>query len=173
MSVCIKDKFAYKYLVKTCKPLNRFIRFFYKIINREKNMFCYERRNARHLYMEICLCKFHMNITGQLADDIFKKGSLQLNIGREVIVINNNPERYCGIYKDLAELIGDAATLKIWKNFSGLNITFPQKLYSIEFRKEFIRENMEIMKTSEMAKTLGLSERRVRQIISEIRLHEK
>lgn len=83
--------------------------------------------------------------------------------------MNSNPERYSGIYKDLAELIGDAATLKIWKNFSGLNITFPQKLYSIEFRKEFIMENMESMKPSEMAKQLGLSERRVRQLIAEIR----
>ena len=46
------------------------------------------------------------------------------------------------------------------------------KLYSIEFRKEFISENMHTMKPSEMAKTLGLSERRVRQIIVEIR-HEQ
>lgn len=119
---------------------------------------------------EIWQCKFHMKITGQTAKDIFKNDSLQLNTDEEVIDINSNPDRYSGVYKELAELIGDAATLKIWKNFSGLNITFPQKLYSIEFRKEFIMENMEIMKPSEMAKILGLSERRVRQIIAEIRL---
>ena len=65
-----------------------------------------------------------------------------MNTDEEVIDINSNPERYSGVYKDLAELLGDAATLKIWKSFSGLNITFPQKLYSIEFRKEFIMENM-------------------------------
>lgn len=110
-----------------------------------------------------------MKDTGYYAGDIFKKDSLQLNIDEEVAAMNSNPERYSGIYKDLAELIGDAATLKIWKNFSGLNITFPQKLYSIEFRKEFIMENMESMKPSEMAKQLGLSERRVRQLIAEIR----
>ena len=118
-------------------------------------------------------CKFHMNITGQSAKDIFKNDSLQLNTDEGVIDINSNPERYCGVYRDLAELIGDAATLKIWKNFSGLNITFPQKLYSVEFRKEFIMENMEIMKPSEMAKSLGLSERRVRQIIAEIRAQKQ
>ncbi|MCR5255615.1 MAG: hypothetical protein K6D96_06745 [Acetatifactor sp.] len=114
-----------------------------------------------------------MNITGQSAKDIFKRDSLQLNIDEEVIDINNNPERYSGVYKDLAELVGDAATLKIWKNFSGLNITFPQKLYSIEFRKEFIMENMEIMKPFEMAKMLDLSERRVRQIIADIRAQKQ
>ncbi len=114
-----------------------------------------------------------MNTTGQSAKDIFQKDSLQLNTDEEVIDINSNPERYSGVYKDLAELVGDAATLKIWKNFSGLNITFPQKLYSIEFRKEFIMENMAIMKPSEMAKMLGLSERRVRQIIAEIRAQKQ
>ncbi|WP_242839061.1 Mor transcription activator family protein [Butyrivibrio sp. MC2021] len=79
--------------------------------------------------------------------------------------MNSNPERYSGVYKELAELLGDAATMKIWKRFSGLNITFPQKLYSKEFREEFIRENMDLMKPAEMAKALGLSERRVRQIM--------
>lgn len=110
-----------------------------------------------------------MNNTGYNASDYFKKDSLQLNNGEEVISVNSNPERYSGIYKELAELIGDAATMKVWKQFSGLNITFPQKLYSVEFRKEFILENMESMKPSEMARNLGLSERRVRQIISEIK----
>lgn len=109
-----------------------------------------------------------MKITGNKASDYFTKDSLQLNNDKEVVDINSNPERYSGIYKDLAELVGDAATIKIWKQFSGLNITFPQKLYSIEFRKDFIIENMELMKPSEMAKSLGLSERRVRQIIAEI-----
>lgn len=113
-----------------------------------------------------------MKNTGYNASDIFKNDSLQLNKDEEVIDINSNPERYSGVYKELAELIGDSATMKIWKQFSGLNITFPQKLYSKEFREEFIRENMDLMKPAEIAKLLGLSERRIRQIIVEIK-HEK
>lgn len=132
---------------------------------REKNMPCSERRIALQLDSENRQCKFHMKNTGYKASDIFKSDSLQLNKDEEVTAMNSNPERYSGVYKELAELLGDAATLRIWKRFSGLNITFPQKLYSIEFRKEFISENMQKMKPSEMAKTLGLSERRVRQII--------
>ena len=118
---------------------------------------------------EIWQCKFHMKNTGYNASDIFKNDSLQLNKDEEVVEINSNPERYSGVYKELAELLGDAATLKIWKRFSGLNITFPQKLYSKEFREEFISENMDLMKPSEMARVLGLSERRIRQIIVEIK----
>ncbi len=83
--------------------------------------------------------------------------------------VKSHPERYSGIYKEMAELLGDAATAKIWKQFSGLNITFPQKLYSKEFRKDYIRENMDSTKPSEMARSLGLSERRIRQIIVEIK----
>ena len=139
---------------------------------REKNTPCNERRNALHLCSEILQCKFHMKNTGYKASDIFKKDSLQLNNDEGVMSINSNPERYSGVYKELAELIGDAATLKVWKRFSGLNITFPQKLYSKEFRKEYIRENMDVVKPAEMAKLLGLSERRVRQIIVEIRNDE-
>lgn len=119
--------------------------------------------------MENTQCKFHMNNAGKTANDNFKNDSLQLNIDEEVIDINSNPERYSGVYKELAELLGDTATMKIWKRFSGLNITFPQKLYSKEYREDYIRENMESMKPSEMAKILGLSERRVRQIMGEIR----
>ena len=113
-----------------------------------------------------------MRKAGQKTSNIFKSNYLQLN-NEEVININSNPKRYSGVYKELAELLGDAATLKIWKSFSGLNITFPQKLYSIEYRKEYILENMDVMKASEMAKVLGISERRVRQILAEIKQQNK
>ncbi len=83
--------------------------------------------------------------------------------------MKGKPEKYSGIYKELVELLGEAATMKVWKRFAGLNITFPQKLYSEEYRKDFIRNNMDEMKSSEIARILGLTERRIRQIIAEIR----
>ena len=85
---------------------------------------------------EIIQCKFHMKNTEHYTSDIFKNDSIQLNVDEEVIEINSNPERYSGIYKELAEMLGDNATIKIWKRFSGLNITFPQKLYSKEYRQK-------------------------------------
>lgn len=118
-------------------------------------------------------CKFHMKNTGYNASDIFKNDYIQLNEDEEVTEINSNPERYSGVYKELAELLGDNATMKIWKRFSGLNITFPQKLYSKEYREEIIKEKMHTMKPSEIAKLLGLSERRVRQIIVKIKSEDK
>lgn len=123
--------------------------------------------------MEKRQCKFHMNNTGHNASDIFKKDSVQLSIvvSEEEKEVKINPENYSGIYREIAELLGDAATQKIWKRFAGLNITFPQKLYSVDYRKEFIKENIGEMRPAEMARALGLTERRIRQIIMEIR-HE-
>ncbi len=121
---------------------------------------------------EIWQCKFHMKKTGHYTSDIFKKTSLQLN-KEEVMDMKSHPERFSGIYKELAELLGDAATMKIWKQFSGLNVTFPQKLYSKEFRKDYIRENMNRAKPAEIAKLLGLSERRIRQLIVEIKQEDR
>lgn len=109
-----------------------------------------------------------MNNTGQKTNDNFKTDSLQLDC-QEVMEIKGNPKKYSGIYKDLAELIGDAATVKIWRHFSGLNVSFPQKLYSKEYKRDYIRRNMEEMKPSDIAKSLGLTERRVRQIITDIK----
>lgn len=83
-----------------------------------------------------------------------------------------HPEKYCDIYRELAEVIGDTATKKLWKEFGGLTISLPQHLYSREYTRQFIRENMQRLKPKDMARKLNLSERRIRQIIREIRLED-
>jgi len=86
--------------------------------------------------------------------------------------VESHPERYAELYKELAGLIGDAAVRKLWKAYGGVTITFPTRLYSRDFTRQFIGKNMSSMKPSEMAKELRLSERRVRQIMREIRLND-
>ena len=73
------------------------------------------------------------------------------------------------VYRELAELLGDAAALKIWNRYAGINLSFPKQLYSREFIRKFIRENSGVMKPSDIARSIGLTERRVRQIIKEER----
>lgn len=125
-------------------------------------------RRMHLLYSEINMCKFHMNISENSTTDIFKNSSVEYRNG-EVIVINSNPDRYSGVYKEMADLLGDAAAVKIWKHFSGLNISFPQRLYSKEFTRQFIEENMGTMRPHDIARNVNLSERRVRQIINDIK----
>ncbi len=105
------------------------------------------------------------------AEDIFKSKSLKLKTGeeKEVNSLKSNPEHYAGVYGELAEILSDAQVVKIWKKFSGVNVTFPQRLYSKEFTYDFIEENWNSMTAAEIAKEIGLSERRVRQIHKEVK----
>ena len=80
---------------------------------------------------------------------------------------DNNFTHLNGVYKEMAELLGDAAALKIWNRYAGVIVSFPKQLYSKEHIRQFIRENSGKMKPSEMARAIGLTERRVRQIIRE------
>ena len=71
------------------------------------------------------------------------------------------------VYKEMAELLGSAAALQIWNRYAGVIVSFPKQLYSKEYIRQFIRENNGKMKPSELARAIGLTERRVRQIIRE------
>lgn len=43
--------------------------------------------------------------------------------------------QFNGVYKEMAELLGNAAALKIWNRYAGVIVSFPKQLYS----KEHIR----------------------------------
>ena len=46
------------------------------------------------------------------------------------ICMNKSSENYSGIYKDMAEVLGEEITLKIYDNYRGQQVTFPMRLYS-------------------------------------------
>lgn len=110
--------------------------------------------------------------TGNNASDGFDSDLIELSSDGGEPSMGNDPGQYYEVYKEMAEMIGDANVRKIWRRYSGLTITFPQHLYSREYTRQFITENYQTMKPKEIAKAVGLSERRVRQIIREIRLEE-
>ena len=67
-----------------------------------------------------------------------------------------------GVYKELAEIIGVDVTIKLHKHYQGVQITFPKKLYSIEYvRKRLGNPDADITKLSG---ELGYTTRRLRQI---------
>ena len=67
---------------------------------------------------------------------------------------------YSEVYREMAELIGEAAVIKLWRSYSGLTVTFPRQLYSREYIREYIRGNMGVLKPSEIARNVGMTERR-------------
>lgn len=85
-------------------------------------------------------------------------------------ILTNNAKNYCEIYEDLADLLEDVREVeKIYNRYRGLTITFPKKLYNRQFVLQYILENYGKETTQEIAKNLDLSERRVKQLLKEIR----
>ena len=80
-----------------------------------------------------------------------------------------NSGNYNEIYRELAELLDEDAALKIWRNYAGLSVAFPRQLYSRAYVRKFIRDNRDNMKPGEIARRVGLTERRVRQIIHDMK----
>ncbi|MBR6382155.1 MAG: hypothetical protein IKS07_10860 [Lachnospiraceae bacterium] len=82
-------------------------------------------------------------------------------------------ERYCDTYRELAELIGEGEMIRLWEKYRGLNVYFPQDLFSREYKKTQIEQSIGEKRAADLARELHLSERRVRQINSEIRADQK
>ncbi len=70
----------------------------------------------------------------------------------------------------MAILLEDTTEVeKIYNRYRGLTITFPKKLYNRQFVLQYIIENYGKETIQEIAKDLDLSERRVKQLLKELR----
>ncbi|MBD7916252.1 Mor transcription activator family protein, partial [Clostridium sp. Sa3CUN1] len=69
--------------------------------------------------------------------------------------MKSDSEKYSGIYKDLVEILGEDVTLKIYENFRGQQVTFPMRIYSKSYIKEYIKENYNGKNIKELSKELG------------------
>lgn len=71
-----------------------------------------------------------------------------------------------GIYKEIAIETDIETAEKLHDMFAGQQIAFPKKLYNSEYINTFIRNNYDGKNTRELARKFNISERRIRQIIS-------
>lgn len=110
-------------------------------------------------------------MTGKFTTDDFRDDSLELDQEDEALSVDL--DYYFDIYRELAELIGVQNTKKVWDRYRGLTIQFPQRMYSRIYTRDFIRDHMDSMTIKEMAIQLSLTDRRVRQIIKELRRYEQ
>lgn len=104
------------------------------------------------------------------ANGSFRWHSVTLNTEAEDKDMKRDAGKYGNVYKELLNILGsDAAVRKIWKAFAGTTVNFPKRLYARDYMLEYIREHMYDMKPSEIAKEMDFTERRVRQIMREIK----
>lgn len=77
---------------------------------------------------------------------------------------------YCGVYAELEALLGNSEdVVSIYENYNGVTVTFPKKLYSKEYVQDYIACHYGYEKVQDIARHLDLSERRVRQLASELK----
>lgn len=69
------------------------------------------------------------------------------------------------VYEEIALIIGEEQTLKLYENFRGQQITFPQRLYTIEYVVEYVNENYNGKNIRELARKFDYSERRIREFL--------
>ena len=111
-----------------------------------------------------------MKKVGKSANGSFRWHSVTLNTEAEDEDMKRDAGKYGNVYRELLNILGsDAAVRKIWKAFAGTTVNFPKRLYARDYMLEYIREHMYDMKPSEIAKEMDLTERRVRQIMREIK----
>lgn len=78
-----------------------------------------------------------------------------------------NPEVFTGIYAEIAAQIDCETAVKIFGMLRGQMVVFPQKLYSREYVRSFIREHGQEYTVREISRMFGYSDRRIRQFIAE------
>ncbi|HBE9333773.1 TPA: Mor transcription activator family protein [Clostridioides difficile] len=62
-------------------------------------------------------------------------------------------------------VLGEDTVKKIHENYRGQQVTFPMKLYSREYIKQYIYENKDKKDIKELSKELGYSMKWIRHII--------
>jgi len=71
-----------------------------------------------------------------------------------------------GIYKEIATVSDIDTARKVHRMFGGQQVSFPKKLYTTEFLCTYVKNNYNGRNTREIADMLGISDRRIRQILS-------
>lgn len=74
---------------------------------------------------------------------------------------------FAGVYKKIAELFDIEIVEKIYENFRGRQIVFPQRLYLQEYIKKSVsKKYTDGESIRELAKKYGYSERWIRKLIN-------
>lgn len=80
-----------------------------------------------------------------------------------------DPEAFTGIYAEIAAQLGSDTAIRIFRMLRGQMVIFPQKLYSRDYVRSFLREHQGEYTVREFSRMFGYSDRRIRQFLAEDR----
>ena len=84
---------------------------------------------------------------------------------KEVGSMEKEAELYKSIYKELSEIVGLDATLKIYLRFKGQQISFPVRLYNPNMIQQKVVKEFDGTIINELAKKYDYSEKTIRRMI--------
>ena len=90
-----------------------------------------------------------------------------INCCKEVIDMKKETELYNSIYKELSELVGLDATLKIYLRFKGQQVSFPVRLYNPQMIQQSVIKEYDGTNIAELARKYDYSEKSIRRMIRE------
>ncbi len=79
------------------------------------------------------------------------------------------PQNLKSVYMEIATAYDVGTAVKIKKLFGGQKVSFPKKLFNNDFVYTYIKSNYNGSNMQELSKMFGVSERRIRQIISKFK----
>ena len=88
-----------------------------------------------------------------------------LQCGEEVAKMEKETELYNAVYKELSEIIGLDATLKVYLRFKGQQISFPVRLYNPHLIQQNVIKEYDGYNIRELAKKYDYSEKTIRRMI--------
>lgn len=81
--------------------------------------------------------------------------------------LDKETELYNAVYKELSEIIGLDATLKVYMRFKGEQITFPVRLYNPSMIQQKVIKEYDGSNIAELARKYDYSEKTVRRMIKD------
>lgn len=103
--------------------------------------------------------------------DKYKENGISL-VQREVVEccievdkMKKETELYNSIYKEISELVGLDATLKIYLRFKGQQVSFPVRLYNPQMIQQSVIKEYDGTNITELARKYDYSEKTIRRMI--------
>ncbi len=84
---------------------------------------------------------------------------------KEVNDVEKESELYNTVYKEISEIIGLDATLKIYLRFKGQQVNFPVRLYNPHLIQQNVIKEFDGTNITELAQKYDYSERTIRRMI--------
>ena len=84
---------------------------------------------------------------------------------KEVNELERESELYNTVYREMSEIIGLDATLKVYLRFKGQQITFPVRLYNPQLIQQNVIEEFDGTNIRALAKKYDYSEKTIRRMI--------